>query len=141
MAPKQKRGSDRASGRHKPGSRTRANGHAGKSGWDTTTKKEGALAKVRCRAAAIRAKGAPKLSVDFKVKLEVRDDTVHPSSPAPSCPTPCTDSVVSGSKLDSVVSDSMLDSVASGSMLDSVVSGSMLDSVVSNSSVSDPFLR
>jgi hypothetical protein len=71
MAPK------RASGRHKPGSRTRANGHKGKSNWDGTTAAEKIerdleekREKVRCRAAAIKKKGIPTLSVGPKIKIE-----------------------------------------------------------------------
>ena len=81
MAPK------RASGRHKPGSRTRAAGFKGKSNWDSTTvaeKNERDLEekreKVRLRAAAIQIKGIPKLSVGRKlkikdeIKIEVKDE-------------------------------------------------------------------
>jgi hypothetical protein len=71
MAPK------RASGRHKPGIRTRSNGYKGKSGWDGTTAAEQTehdleekREKVRRRAAAIKKKGIPTLSVEPKIKIE-----------------------------------------------------------------------
>jgi hypothetical protein len=82
MAPKPKR----ASGRYKPGSRTRSSGYKGKSNWDGTTKAaldlETKREKVRCRAAAIKNKGIRVLSVgckvkdEIKVKIEACEDTV-----------------------------------------------------------------